>query len=209
MPCIQHLCTPVNQLRAYDPALADQFVKVGNALEASGSRRESLNIFSEKTMSRMIDAQRESQVHFELAKDWTRLLEKIHALPEFQDFLRPPKAASLLSGLPPNGTVIIFNIHKDKCDALALVSGTDTPLHIPLPNFGMQQAVQLRDGLRTFLKWQNMRMRDMDRLGPPAVLSKEGIMYEVLRDMWEHLAKPVLDALAYNLVRCLSHSPIA
>ena len=85
-------------------------------------------------MSRMIDAQRESQMHVELTKDWTLLLEKIHALPDFQNFLRPPKAASLFSGLPPNGAVIIFNIHEDKCDALALVSGTDAPLHIPLPN---------------------------------------------------------------------------
>ena len=54
-----------------------------------------------------------------------------------------------------------------------------------------------------------LRIRDMVRWGPPAALSKEGIMYKVLRDMWEHLVKPVLDALGYNLVRYLSHSPIA
>ena len=95
------------------------------------------------------------------------------------------------------------------CNALALVPGTDTPLHIPLLNFSMQQAVQLRDDLRTYLKWKGMRMRDMDRLGPPAGFSEEGIMYKVLRDIWEHLANPVLDALGYNLVRYLSHSPIA
>ena len=88
-------------------------------------------------------------MHIELAKDWTSLLEEIRALPDFQNFLRPPTATSLLSGLPRNGAVIIFNIHKDKCDALALVSGTDTPLYIPLPNFSMQQAIQLLDDLRT------------------------------------------------------------
>ena len=49
----------------------------------------------------------------------------------------------------------------------------------------------------------------MDRLGPPAAFSEEGIMNKVLRDMWEHLAKPVLDALEYNLVRYLSRSTIA
>ena len=205
---IQYLRTPVDQLRAYDPALADQFTKVANALEASGSRRQSSDICSEETMSQMIDAQRESQKHVQLTKDWTLLLEKIHALPDFENFLRPPKAASLFSGLPLDAIIIVLNIHEDKCDALALVSGTDTPLHFLLPNFSMQQAVQLRDDLRTYLKWKGMRMRDMDRLSSPAALSKEGIMYKVLRDMWEHLAKPVLDTLGYNLVRCIFHSPI-
>ena len=76
----------------------------------------------------------------------------------------------------------------------------------------MQQTVQLRDDLRKYLKWKGMRMRETHRLGRVAAFSKKGmeeaIMYKVLPNMWEHLAKPVLDALGFNLVRCLSHSPI-
>jgi hypothetical protein len=38
------------------------------------------------------------------------LPEKIRSLPDFNDFLRPPKAVNLLSSLPSDGPVIIFNI---------------------------------------------------------------------------------------------------
>ena len=52
-----------------------------------------------------------------------------------------------------------------------------------------------------------MCMGDLVRLGHLPAL-EEMIMYNVLRDVWEHLVKPILDALGYNLVHCLSHSPI-
>ena len=77
------------------------------------------------------------------------------------------------------------------------------PRFISHSQTSMQQTVQLRDDLRKYLKWKGMHMRETHRLG-----CVEAIIYKVFRDMWKQLAKPVLDALGYNLVRCLSHSPI-
>jgi len=77
--------------------------------------------------------------------------------------LRPPTASSLLSGLPPDGPVVIFNVHEVRCSALALISGANEPLHIPLPTFSYKRAVELRDKLHGYLKNQDVRVREAER----------------------------------------------
>ena len=73
-----------------------------------------------------------------LAAEYKQLLEEIWGLLDFHDFLQPPKATDLL---PSNGLVIIFNLDKTQCDALALIAGIDKLLHIPLENFSLVEAV--------------------------------------------------------------------
>jgi len=108
---IQQLRTPVENLHANDPSLANHFRDVATALEASGSRQTESVLFSEETMAQMITAQDKNTRHAELAKEWNQLLSEIQALPNFYDFLRPPTASSLLVGLSCDGPVVIFNIH--------------------------------------------------------------------------------------------------
>jgi len=102
--------------------------------------------------------------HIHLAKEWNDLLLVIRGIPDFHDFLRPPKTSDLLVGLPPNGPTITFNICKDRCDALALLR-SDALLHIPLEGFNVEQAIRLRDALhdQVCLKERGVRMREVDR----------------------------------------------
>ena len=200
---IQQLRAPVDDLRSHDPSLVSRFLQVAHELERSGSRQVELITFSQETMAKMIAAQDKATQHVELAKEWTRLLEEIRLLPDFSNFLRPSTASSILAGLPCDGPVVILNIHEDRCDALALVSGADVPLHIPLQSFSLQRAVKLGDDLRKYLERQRVRIRAGDRYGQPFIdptknILVEGVLHRVLRDLWEHVVKPVLDALGYK-----------
>jgi len=199
---IQQLRTPVKNLHAHNPSLANHFRDVATALEASGSRQTKPVLFSKETMTQVMIAQDENKRHAELAKEWNQLLDEIRALPDFSDFLRPPTASSLLAGLPCDGHVVIFNIHEAHCDALALISGADKPLHIPLPTFSHKQAVELRDRLHGYLKKQGVRVREAERAGRPFEQPKKGTqgntIHMVLREIWECVVKPVFDALGYN-----------
>ena len=203
---VNQLRTPVEDLRTHNPSLADRFLHVANQLEVFGSRqaKSTLMTCSPETMMQpeMIAIQDEHKRHVELAKEWTQLLEEIRAEPNFSRFLRPPSASSLLVDLPRDGCVVIFNIHKAGCHALALLPGADLPLHIPLQSFSHKQATKLRDDLLTYLKREEGREAGR----PPRM--KNGKLHMVLRDLWEGVAKPVLDALAFNspvgcsLTRC-------
>ena len=210
---IQQLRSPVKNLCIHSPSLADHFLYIANELETFGSRQTKSIVSSEAdSMSQMITTQDENKRHVELAKDWTELLEKIRNLPGFSDFLCPPTCSNLFQDLPQDGPVVIFNIHQNRCDAFALIFGTDAPLHIPLPNFSHKQAVELRDSLGAYLKRQGVRMREdeheHERAGRLFERPKKGIqehvIHMVLREIWESIVKPILDALAFNNpVSCL------
>ena len=105
-----------------------------NALQVSISPRRIWFILGEN-MRQMITIQDE---HIHLAKERNDLLLVIRGIQDFHDFLRPPKTSDLLTGLPPNGPTITFNICKDRCDALVLLPGSDAPLHIPLERFSLE-----------------------------------------------------------------------
>ena len=210
---IQQLRTPVEELRSHNPSLAAHFLHVANALDTLGSRQVRSTIFGEEPMKQMIATQGENIKHVEFGlKEWPRLLEQIRAIPNFSRFLLPSTTSSLLTGLPRDGAVVIFNIHHTRCDAFALRSGFDTPLHIRLDRFSDQQAVKLRDTLRNYLIKAHVRMRESEseaergmvrvQLEPIDILP----IYDVLRELWEHVTQPILDALGYMKVVCL-HSP--
>ena len=196
---INQLRAPVDNLRAYDPLLADRFVRVALALEQSGCRQEESSSFSEENMGRMITIQDEVHTHVHLAKEWNNMLSEIRGIPDFHDFLRPPKTSDLLAGLPPNGPTITFNICKDRCDALALLPGSDVPLHIPLERFSLEQAIQLRDALQACLKERGVRMREVDRstLRIPWRKGKEVAVSKILSELWLQVCKPIMDHLGY------------
>lgn len=210
---IQQLRTPVEELHSHNPSLAAHFLHVANALDTLGSRQVQSTIFGEP-MSHTIAAQSENMKHVEFAlKEWPRLLEQIHAIPNFSRFLLPSTTSNLLTGLPRNGAVVIFcfNVHQTRCEAFALRSGFDAPLHIRLDRFSYQQAVKLRDTLRTYLIQAHVRMRESEskaergmervQLGPIGILP----IYDILRELWEHVTQPILEALGYMKVVC-SHS---
>ena len=195
---LNQLRTPVDDLRTHDHLLADRFLRVSQALESSGSRRECAPLVLNGTMSEKVALEDEARTHVMLARDWEQLLDEIRTIPAFHNFLRPRRALDMMKHLPQDGPVILINVHEDRCDALALIPDCDQPLHIPLNHFTHQEASRLRDRLRTCLSRSGYRMRDVDR-GPREVADPEATseIHKILQELWLCVAKPILDGLSY------------
>jgi len=211
---LNQLRTPVDDLRAHDPDLAQRFLNISSALESSGSRRGSGGLGTDAPMSEKITLQEEAHMHIKLAAEWDQLIEQIRHMPAFRDFLRPPRSLDLLNSLPPEGPIILVNVHEDRCDALALISGSDAPIHIPLPEFTHGQASDLRDRLRSFLLSHRVRIQEEDRGGRPMKIGehnneKPSDIHFVLEALWVSVVRPILDGLSYPVsyisIHNLSH----
>ena len=196
---INKLHTPIDNLRTKSPSLADRFIKVASALEFYGTRSILSIPSSHKTLAEEIHLQDDNQNHTLHAAQYRQLLDEIRSLPDFDNFLRPPKVSNLLSSLPSDGTVITFNILNTSCDALALKTGICEPLHIPLKDFSFVEAEKLQKMLQ-FNVLKQGGVEDPGRAGGifPNNLAP---MSFILKELWQKIVQPILEALGY-FVRC-------
>ena len=147
-------------------------------------------------MEHKMSLQDEANTHAKLAQKWNDLLTKIHTIPEFKDFLQPPSCSNLLKNLPDSGFVAVINVHKNSCDALALSSDLDEPLHIPLHKFSYAKATDLCNQLNTHLHAANLRMR---ATCPVKDNDGSGVMRHILHQLWILVVKPILDGLEFSV----------
>jgi len=195
---LNQLRTPVDDLRTHNHLLADRFLDVSRALESSGSCREFTPLAIDGTMPQKIALEDEARTHILLAHDWDQLLKEIRSIPRFSNFLRPRRASSIMKDLPRDGPTILFNIHKDRCDALALIKGCGEPIQIPLEHLTYKDASKLKDRLRRYLLSGKYIVRNADR-GPREFRDpdEKGDLHEILQELWLRVVKPILDALSY------------
>jgi len=199
---LNQLRTPLDQLRVHDEHLAQRFSDISGALEASGSRSGSGGLGVDAPLSQKISLQDEAHRHIMLSRQWSELLDEIRSIPQFHNFLRPPQTADLLKHLPRDGIIVLINIHEARCDALALVSGFDVPIHIALNDFNHKEASVLRERLRHFLSSHRVRMREVDRGGGPVQRpnsEKQSEIHSVLEALWLHVVRPILDGLSFTV----------
>ncbi|KAF8163839.1 CHAT domain-containing protein [Crassisporium funariophilum] len=208
---LNNLRTPLNELRAYNRALADRILEVSSALENAGSRSDLIPDNTGRDMAQQILLQDEVTTHVKLAQEWEELLKTVRESHGFHSFLRPPSCTDLLSCVPLKGFVIIINVHMDRCDALALSSGATAPIQVPLDSFSHKKADALRRRLNGYLSSHGVRMRDAEsgsRGGRVVERStKESFIHEVLRELWIHVVKPVLDCLGLERKQSSSETP--
>ena len=191
---LNNLRTPLDALFAHDSELACSMLTVSRALEYAGSRQVLVAPSQgEVTMEYQMSIQDEANTHIKLAQKWNELLSKIRAIPKFKDFLQPPSCSNLLKNIPDSGPVVIINVHKDSCDALALLSDMDEPLHIPLHKFSYAKATDLRNQLNTHLRMHGRAtcpVRDND---------SGSVIKFILHQLWILVVKPILDGLGYSV----------
>jgi tetratricopeptide (TPR) repeat protein len=200
---INDLRTPIDVLRAKHPELADDIVRVSSSLEISGSQsREDANFTADSTVKETTPQEETTgSINAKLALEWDQLLAKVRTLPDFEDFIQPLSYSVISEHLPKSGPVVLINIHKDRCDALALVPGTNRPIHIPLPEFTYEKSVALRDHLQANLLASGIRMREAEPLTRGVRPFSKGSMglRGILRQLWVWVVKPILDALGYSV----------
>ncbi|KAG8837358.1 hypothetical protein FRC18_009412 [Serendipita sp. 400] len=185
---ILQLRTPVDELRAVEPDLADRLLHVSSLLDQGMKSTKSQNK-GEPSL------EEEARQYRALARERDEIIEKIRLLPRFGDFLRPLKLRQLVNAAK-GGPVVVINVSKIRCDALALVYGADEVIHIPLPGFTSEKITQLKAEFNSILKSSGVRMRAV-RDEEVEVGGDEGCK-RTLAELWDHLVKPVLGSLAFS-----------
>ncbi|KAJ2926175.1 hypothetical protein H1R20_g10919, partial [Candolleomyces eurysporus] len=156
---LNQLRTPLDELRLQDEDLAQRILDVSKRLEKAGSRQFGLSGI-EASMTEKISEEEEAHSHILLAKEWDRLLTTVRTtVPGFKNFLQPTICSDILQHLPSSGPVVVINVWRTRCDALALLAGLDEPLHIPLPNFSLRKAEAYRHDLTVYLERHGLRAR--------------------------------------------------
>ena len=159
---------------------------------------------SEATMEHKMSLQDEANTHVKLAQEWNRLLTKIRTILKFEDFLQPPSCSKLLKNLPHSGPVVVINVDKDSCDPLALLLGSDEPLHIPLHESSFAKATYLCNQLNAHLHSANVWMQgcELDGIHATCPVSDNdggGVIQHILHQLWILVVKPILDGLGVSV----------
>ncbi|CAA7267783.1 unnamed protein product [Cyclocybe aegerita] len=196
---INNLRTPLEVLRDKDKELADRFLAVSRALEKSGSRPESRTYHSEDKLQERMALQDEVHKHHKFAREWEELLADIRRIKGFQGFLQPTSMSSLLSLVPKAGPVVVINVHSTRCDALALLSGAETPIHIPLDNFSYARGNNLRGRLQQVHGARSRGEEEEEIRAGRRVIARNNNLCEILLELWSHVVKPILNRLATPL----------
>ncbi|KAF6765581.1 CHAT domain-containing protein [Ephemerocybe angulata] len=174
------LRTPLDDLRSHDEKLADSIADTAKQLETAGSSRGQSHV--DMSLSEKISLGDDARAHLTLARKWDDLLKTARAIPGFESFLMPLSCSTLMQNLPESGPVLVINIDKRRCDALALLAGLDEPLHIPLSKFSVTRANEYCTILNSQLRTHDLHV------------------HRVLRGLWEDVVTPILDALGYSVM---------
>ncbi|KAJ2914619.1 hypothetical protein MD484_g5803, partial [Candolleomyces efflorescens] len=212
----------VEELRAYDKDLAERVFNVSQALDKAGSRKSGGNSSEglQLSLQQKATSQGESLQHLKLANEWEELLQTVQSIPGFANFLQPTSMASLASKLPEDGPVVIINVHRSRCDAIALMAGSEEPLHIPLDDFSFEMAEQMRRDLQHGLSSVGIRARSVDAEHPLKPESEDLVdramkplpraqnnpnhtFQTVLGQLWTYVVQPILMNLGFSP----SHDP--
>jgi tetratricopeptide (TPR) repeat protein len=186
-----HLRTPVDELYEVNPDLADQLLRISRLLEQGGGQ----NGLSGKDLESI---EEQGRLYRALTMEWESIIEQIRMLPSFENFLRPPNSRRLMSAAK-RGPVVIVNIAKKRCDALAIRPGQEDIIHIPLPNVTSELVTELKDELKEFLYSSGIRSRGERAATRVTGEADEQTCERVLAELWNNLVQPVLGLLEFSV----------
>ncbi|KAF9524207.1 CHAT domain-containing protein [Crepidotus variabilis] len=182
---INQLRTPIDLLQQRNPRLAQRFLALSTALESSGTTQQ-------------FAAEDHVLSQLKRAQEWEQLLTEIRGLANFKDFLRPPQASNILSELPNDGPIVLINLSRTSCDALALIHGLDDPIHIRLNNFTYEDAELLRNQLWYHLTHEKFCIRDSDDRSDGIASRPDTGLRHILRELWNGIVWPIFQGLGYS-----------
>ncbi|KAH6905434.1 CHAT domain-containing protein [Coprinopsis sp. MPI-PUGE-AT-0042] len=215
---LQNLRTPFDSLGKYNSQLAKRMWDVSKLLEDSSTEHAPLGEGVDHNSYAKITLAEDSATRARASKEWDELLNKAREIPGFEDFLRPTRCSTLLQNLPESGPVVVLNAHESRCDAIVLLSGFDEPLLVPLSQMLYSRAKAMQEELKVEVVAERLRMREVlqDELeeqdtakGEDDGSNERGFKRReaphrrdistteaILRELWEVVVKPILDALA-------------
>ncbi|KAK7451177.1 hypothetical protein VKT23_012509 [Stygiomarasmius scandens] len=178
---VLQLRSPLDHLYQQHPEIAKELEKVSQALDNAVS--SSLNHTTTE----------EEAAHHTLASRYDDLIAEVRKLDGFDCFMKPKKLSQLASA-GVNGPVIMINVHRTRCDALALCP-SEKIIPIPLPHFSSECAQGMLSKLTTILYVNAVRLdHDEERVMHPALSEKEthDNLKSILADLWFKVVHPIL-----------------
>lgn len=174
---------PIDDLRAVNASLADQFRTASAELEHTAlALRQRLAISpSVDSPSQVSNIQIDNRLrdYRILSENWTRILNNIREVDGFADFLRTPSFSTLRT-VASEGPVILVNVAQGRCDAISIHQDS-SPHLVPLP----ESTTALFDHLATQL-WDSSTSEHAHRVKRLTV---------VLRELWRAVVHPVVEVL--------------
>jgi tetratricopeptide (TPR) repeat protein len=148
---------------------------------------------------RPTDRRRQDEARIRAAHDWNQLVAEVRALPGHASFLRAPEFVELTSDIGGR-TVVIINVSRYRCDALA-VSSSGVRL-IPLPGLTLGAAAEQADRYLTALSQLGRSAAEADAertaIGPARQQPRtDEPIKDVLAWLGDKVTFPVLDTLGY------------
>ncbi|KAI0028617.1 CHAT domain-containing protein [Vararia minispora EC-137] len=129
------LRSPVDDLRAHHPDLADTVQFLSRSLESLGEDKS-----NSKTTAHARDR---TSTRIKLAQQYNHLLVLIRRLNGFENFLAPKTFVNLVPPRLEDGPIIIIHAYASSCDALVVFGSTQPIVHIPLPEMSHALAEQM------------------------------------------------------------------
>jgi tetratricopeptide (TPR) repeat protein len=192
-----NLRTPVDTLSSSHPELAQRLLVLSAQLEGSGTRAHSGRTESSAQDSLQSTA---DQAH-QNAYDRQKLLKQIRALEGFSRFLLP-RTITELSKAAQRGPVVILNVSKTRCDALALMPGrNEEVLHMRLDDFKPKDAESQAKSLGNLVYHRGRSERLVGRREEEQDPEEEFANH--LSELWFRVVKPVLEGLAIKVSDCI------
>jgi CHAT domain-containing protein len=167
---------PLVKLHDSHPELGTRFKTLSAQLELQATTVQALDA-STPGSGPAVSFEVRQRNYQRLTVEWNKVVEEIRNVDGFQDFLRAVRFSSLRRAAA-EGPVILLNVSKYRSDAVILVSETEQPALIPLPDFSLTDLAGLT---RRFL---DARASHSERK-----------LRDVLVDSWEMIVQPVVDHL--------------
>ncbi|MFJ8668841.1 CHAT domain-containing protein [Streptomyces sp. NPDC093600] len=179
----------LSRLRAADPALADEFERVRDALSVPPPRPAGIrtDLTAPGRRPAEDDTGLPAESRHALARDWDDLLDRIRRIPGLERFLSPPPVPELLTA-GAAGPVVVVNVSQYRSDALVVTpdGGIDV---VPLPALTPAEAVTRA---ADFL----VAVDDAyTATAAPEALVAMRALSDTLEWLWDAVADPVLDRL--------------
>jgi tetratricopeptide (TPR) repeat protein len=188
---ILQLRTPTDHLRDIRPDLADRLIQVSQLLD----RETGQDGFLSEDIQSLEEA---GQRYRALTIQWESMIEEVRSIPSFESFLKPLDSVQLMKAAR-DGPVVVLNMAKTRCDALALLPELDDVIHIPLPEVTPERVNILIEELKDLLGSRGLRMRGERAAKRVEEETDEEGCKRILAELWNNLVKPVLDSLAFSV----------
>ncbi|MGW0467888.1 CHAT domain-containing protein [Streptomyces sp. NPDC003027] len=179
----------LSRLRAADPALADEFERVRDALSVPPPRPAGIrtDLTAPDRRHAEDDAALPAESRHALARTWDDLLDRIRRIPGLERFLSPPPVPELLTAAAA-GPVVVVNVSQYRSDALVVTADGGIEV-VPLPALTPAEAV---NRAADFL----VAVDDAyEATAAPQALVAMRALSDTLEWLWDAVAEPVLDRL--------------